>query len=52
MNAIDINGNIIDHLEVTKIDGKPNREYLETAVSAAEVQMHRDLHKPQKISLR
>jgi len=46
MDTIDINGNIIDHLEVTKIDGKLNREYLETAVPAAEVQMHRDLHKP------
>jgi hypothetical protein len=46
MDTIDINGNIIDHLEVAKIDGKLNTKYLETAVPAAQVQMHRDLHKP------
>lgn len=52
MDTIDINGDAFDHLEVTKIDGKLNTKYLETAVSAEEVQMYRDLHKPKKISLR
>jgi hypothetical protein len=46
MDTIDINGNIIDHLEVAKIGGKLNRKYLEIAVSAAQVQMYRDAHKP------
>jgi predicted phosphodiesterase len=52
MDAIDINGNIIDHLEVTKTNGKLNRQYLETAVSAEEVQSYRDAHEPQEKSLR
>ncbi|GAG55690.1 unnamed protein product [marine sediment metagenome] len=46
MDTIDINGDVFDHLEVTKIDGKLNREYLETAVPAEAVRSHRDLHKP------
>jgi predicted phosphodiesterase len=51
-DAIDVNGQVFDHFEITKFDGKLNKEYLETAISAAEVQSYRDAHKPQKISLR
>jgi len=43
MDAIDIKGNIIDHLEITKIEGKPNKEYLKTAVSMAAVQAYQDV---------
>lgn len=52
MNAIDINGNIIDHLEVTKTNGKLNRQYLETAISAEQVQSYHDAHEPKEKSLR
>lgn len=51
-DAIDVNGRVFDHFEITKFDGKLNKEYLETAISAAEVQSYRNTHKPQKISLR
>jgi hypothetical protein len=37
MDAIDIDGNIIDHLKVTKTDGGLDREYLATAVPMAEI---------------
>ncbi len=47
-DAIDVNGQVFDHFEITKTDSKPNREYLQTAISAAEVRSYRDAHKPQK----
>ena len=37
MDAIDIDGNVIDHLELTKTGGKLNKEYLQTSVPMAEV---------------
>jgi acid phosphatase type 7 len=51
-DAIDVNGQVFDHFEITKTDDRLNKEYIETAISAAEVQSYRDAHKPQKISLR
>jgi len=33
MDAVDADGKVIDHLEVTKRNGRLNREYLQTAVS-------------------
>jgi len=51
-DAIDIDGRVFDHFEITKTDGKLNSQYTETAIPAAEVQSYRDAHKPQKISLR
>ncbi len=52
MDVIDINGDIVDHLEVTKTNGRLNREYLETAVSAEEVRSYHDAHEPREKSLR
>ena len=37
MDTIDIDGNVIDHLEITKTGGKLNGEYLQTSVPMAEV---------------
>jgi predicted phosphodiesterase len=37
MDTIDIDGNIIDHLELTKTGGKLNKEYLQSSVPMAEV---------------
>ena len=37
MDTIDIDGNVIDHLEITKTGGKLNEEYLQTSVPMAEV---------------
>ena len=46
MDAIDIDGNILDHLEVTKTDdGQLNKEYLQTAVPMEEVQAYQDLQR-------
>ena len=51
MDTFDINGKIIDHLEVTKTNGKPNKQYLWTAVPMAAVRLHQDLHKTQPTRL-
>jgi predicted phosphodiesterase len=51
-DAIDIDGRVFDHFEITKTNGKLNKEYIETAISTAEVQSYRNTHKPLKISLR
>ena len=37
MDTIEANGNVIDHLEIYKTDGKLNKEYLQTSVPMAEV---------------
>jgi predicted phosphodiesterase len=37
MDAIDIDGNLIDHLEVSKSDGKLNEEYRRSSMPMAEV---------------
>jgi len=44
MDAIDINGKIIDHLEITKTAGRLNNEYLQTAVPLELIGLHHDLH--------
>jgi len=44
MDTIDINGRIADQLKINKIDGRLNKEYLQTAVSLEEVQLFRDAH--------
>ena len=44
MDTIDINGRVIDHLEISKTDGRLNKEYLQTAISLQEVQLYRDAH--------
>lgn len=37
MDTIDIDGNVIDHFEISKSGGKLNKEYLQTSVPMAEV---------------
>ena len=44
MDTIDIDGKIIDHMEISKIDGKLNKEYLQTAMPIQTVQLHQDLY--------
>ncbi len=44
MDTVDVNGNIIDHLEITKNDGRLNKQYLWTAVPMEAVQLHQVLH--------
>ncbi len=44
MDTIDINGNIIDHLEITKNDGQLNKQYLWTAVPMETIRLHQVLH--------
>lgn len=48
MDAIDIDGNVIDHLEVIKADGKLNKKYLQTAVPMEAVRVYQDLRRTQK----
>jgi predicted phosphodiesterase len=43
MDTIDIDGKIIDHLEITKTDGRLNEQYLWTSVPVAAVRLHQDL---------
>ena len=47
MDTFDIEGNVIDHLEIVKTDGQLNRQYLWTAIPMAAVRLHQDLHKAQ-----
>ena len=44
MDTIDINGRVIDHLEISKTDERLNEEYLQTAISLEAVQLYRDAH--------
>jgi len=44
MDTIDINGNIIDHLEITKDDGRLNKQYIWTAVPMETIRLHQVLH--------
>lgn len=39
MDTIDIDGNVIDHLEVSKSSNQLNEKYLDTAVSMEEIQL-------------
>ncbi|MHC4460364.1 MAG: purple acid phosphatase family protein [Planctomycetota bacterium] len=45
MDTFDIDGKIIDHLEIVKTDGRLNKQYLWTAVPVAAVRLHQDLHR-------
>lgn len=47
MDTFDIDGNVIDHLEIVKTDGRPNKQYLWTSVPMAAVRLHQDLHRTQ-----
>jgi predicted phosphodiesterase len=44
IDTIDIDGNLIDHLEIVKDAGRPNKQYLWTAVPMAGVHLHQQLH--------
>jgi len=44
MDTIDINGNIIDHLEITKNNGRLNKQYLWTFVPMETIWVHQVLH--------
>jgi predicted phosphodiesterase len=52
MDTFDIDGKVIDHLEVIKTNGRQNEQYLWTAVPMAAVRLHQDLHrtKPTQLS--
>ncbi len=43
MDTFDIDGNVIDHLEIIKAHGRLNRQYLWTAVPMAAVRLRQDL---------
>jgi hypothetical protein len=44
MDTIDVNGSIIDHLEITKNNGRLNKQYLWTAAPMETIQLHQVLH--------
>jgi predicted phosphodiesterase len=44
MDAIDVDDRVIDHLEITKDDGRLNKSYLWTAVPMNAVMLHQRLH--------
>ncbi len=43
MDTFDINGKIIDHLEITKTDGRLNKQYLWTVVPMEEIRRYQEL---------
>ncbi|HUV41635.1 MAG TPA: metallophosphoesterase family protein [Sedimentisphaerales bacterium] len=45
MDAINIDGMIIDHLQITKTDGQVNKEYKQTAVPLEAIRIHQNLHR-------
>jgi predicted phosphodiesterase len=45
LETFDIDGKIIDHLEIIKTDGRLNKQYLWTAVPVEAVRLHQDLHR-------
>lgn len=51
MDTFDINGKIIDHIEVSKTNGRLNKQYLWTAVPMAAVQFHRAVARTQPARL-
>ncbi|MGB2807121.1 MAG: metallophosphoesterase family protein [Sedimentisphaerales bacterium] len=51
MDTFDIDGKVIDHLEIVKTNGRLNEQYLWTAVPVAAVRLHQDLHKNQPAQL-
>ncbi len=54
MDTFDIDGKVIDHLEVIKTNGRQNEQYLWTAVPMAAILLHQDLHRtqPTRLSIR
>ena len=48
MDAIDPDGNVVDHFEVVKTDGKLNEKYLQTAVPMEAVRVYQDLRRTKK----
>jgi predicted phosphodiesterase len=44
METIDINGQVIDRLEISKADGQLNKEYRAKVISAGAVRLHQDLY--------
>ena len=52
MDTFDIEGNIIDHLEINKSNSQLNEQYLWTAIPMAAVRLHQDLHRaePKQLS--
>lgn len=44
METIDIDGKVIDHLEIDKSEGRLNRQYLWTAVPMEAVRLHQELY--------
>jgi predicted phosphodiesterase len=46
VEAIGVNGRILDRLEITKKDGHVDEPYASTAVSAAAIQSYQSSHKP------
>ncbi len=52
IDVININGQVIDHLELNKISGHLNKQYQQTAVPLEAVQLHQSLRKAKpKLSL-
>jgi len=47
MDTFDIDGRVIDHLEIVKTDGQLNRQYLWTAVPMEAVRLHQGVHRAQ-----
>jgi hypothetical protein len=45
MDTFDIDGRIIDHLEIIKTDNQLNKQYLWTAVPMEAVRLHQNLHR-------
>ena len=43
IDTIDIDGEVIDHLEISKSDGRLNNDYLQTALPMGLVRLHQDL---------
>jgi len=43
MDAIDIDGKVIDHLEISKSDGRLNERYLRAAVPMEAIRLHQEL---------
>jgi hypothetical protein len=44
MDTIDVEGHVIDHLEITKKGGRLDQQYLSTAVPMGGIQLHRLLY--------
>ena len=51
MDAIDIDGRVIDHLEITKTAGRLGKQYLLTAVQMEAVRFHQQLYNTLKTPL-